>query len=62
VRRGKSGNGSVQVDASYPLRKPFFADTGGYVHFQYFNGYGETILDYNLRRSPQFRVGFSIVR
>lgn len=62
VRRGKSGYGSVQLDASYPLRKPFFADTGGFVHFQYFNGYGETILDYNLRRTPQFRVGFSIVR
>jgi len=62
LRRGKSGYGSVQMDASYPLRKPFFADTGGFVHLQYFNGYGETILDYNQRRTPQFRVGFSIVR
>ncbi|MGB0126265.1 MAG: phospholipase A [Rhodocyclaceae bacterium] len=62
IRRGKSGYGSAQVDVSYPFRKPFFADTGGFLHFQYFNGYGETILDYDVRHSPQFRVGVSIVR
>jgi phospholipase A1/A2 len=62
VRRGTSGYGTVQVDASYPFRKPFFADTGGFLHFQYFNGYGETILDYNTRHKSQFRVGVSIVR
>lgn len=62
VRRGTGGYGSLQLDASYPLRRPFFANAGGYVHLQYFGGYGETLLDYNLRRSAQFRIGFSIVR
>ena len=62
IRRGKAGFGSVQIDASYPLRRPFFADTGGFIYAQYFNGYGETLLDYNVRRTPQFRIGFSIVR
>lgn len=62
VRQGKGRFGSVQVDASYPFRKPFLADTGGFLHFQYFNGYGETILDYNQRHRSQFRVGVSIVR
>jgi len=62
ARRGTGPFGSLQLDASYPLRQPFFANAGGYVHFQYFNGYGETLLDYNQRRRAQFRVGFSIVR
>lgn len=62
IRRGKAGFGSVQVDASYPLRRPFFADTGGFIYAQYFNGYGETLLDYNVRRKTQFRIGFAIVR
>jgi phospholipase A1/A2 len=62
LRRGARGFGSVQLDASYPLRRPIFADTGGYFYFQYFNGYGETLLDYNVRHKPQFRLGFAIVR
>lgn len=62
LRKGNGLGHSMQLDASYPLRQPFFANAGGYVHFQYFNGYGETLLDYNVRRSPQFRIGFSIVR
>lgn len=62
IRRGKAGFGSVQIDASYPLRRPFFADTGGFIYAQYFNGYGETLLDYDVRRTPQFRIGFAIVR
>lgn len=62
LRKGNGSGYSSQLDASYPLRQPFFANAGGYIHFQYFNGYGETLLDYNVRRSPQFRIGFSIVR
>ena len=62
ARRGTAGFGSLQLDASYPLRRPFLADTGGFLHFQFFSGYGETLLDYNLRRTSQFRIGFSIVR
>lgn len=62
LRKGDGSGYSAQLDASYPLRRPFFANAGGYVHFQYFNGYGETLLDYNVRRSPQLRIGFSIVR
>jgi len=62
LRKGNGAGHSMQLDASYPLRQPFFANAGGYVHFQYFTGYGETLLDYNVRRSPQLRIGFSIVR
>jgi len=62
LRRGTSGRGSGQLDLSVPLRDPLFARVGGFLHFQVFSGYGETLLDYNVKRPPQFRVGFSIVR
>jgi outer membrane phospholipase A len=62
LRNGTSGHGSAQFDLSYPLRKPLFARTGGFLYFQLFKGYGESLLDYNLDRGTQVRVGFSIVR
>lgn len=54
--------GSLQLDLSYRLKRVLFSDAGGFLHLQYFNGYGESLLDYNQRRRPQFRVGVSIVR
>lgn len=62
LRTGTSGHGSVQLDLSWPLRRPLFARTGGFLHFQLFKGYGESLLDYNRDRGTQVRVGFSIVR
>jgi outer membrane phospholipase A len=62
LRRGTAGHRSAQFDLSYPLRHPLFARTGGFVHFQLFTGYGETMLDYNVNRGTQARLGFSIVR
>jgi phospholipase A1/A2 len=62
LRRSTANFGSTQFDLSYPLKRSLFADAGGYLHFQYVNGYGESLLDYNVRRKSQFRVGFSIVR
>lgn len=62
LRRAAAGRGSAQFDISVPLRKPIFARTGGFLHFQLFKGYGESLLDYNLERSTQARVGFSMVR
>jgi phospholipase A1 len=62
IRVGTSGRGSVQLDASYPLRKELAGGIGGYWHVQYFNGYGEDILGYNQKRNAQLRIGFSIVR
>lgn len=62
IRRGSAGHASGQFDLSYPLRDPIFARTGGFLHFQLFTGYGESLLDYKQKRSAQLRVGFSIVR
>ena len=53
---------SVQLDASYPLRRQYFANTGGYIYGQIFSGYGETLLDYKVKRPPQIRIGFAVVR
>ena len=62
LRRGTSGVGSVQFDLSYPLRRSVFSGVGTFVHLQYFNGYGETLLDYNRPHRPQIRIGVSVVR
>ncbi|MBU1214944.1 MAG: phospholipase A [Gammaproteobacteria bacterium] len=62
VRTGTAGYGSVQLDLSAPLRKPLFARTGGFIHLQLFSGYGESLIDYNVRSTMQLRVGYSIVR
>jgi outer membrane phospholipase A len=64
LRRGTNRHyRSTQLDLSYPLRRSIFSGVGAFVHLQYFNGYGETLLDYNHHSSrPQFRIGFSLVR
>jgi phospholipase A1 len=61
LRIGTSGKGSLQVDVSKRIRDLKFGPVGGYLQFQFFTGYGEDILDYNVRRPSQFRIGFAIV-
>ncbi len=62
IRTGTAGYGSALLDISAPLRKPLFSRTGGFLYFQLFSGYGESMLDYSLKSPTQFRVGLSIVR
>ncbi|HEX2197634.1 MAG TPA: phospholipase A [Burkholderiales bacterium] len=61
LRRGTSGKGSFLLDLSRRARDMRVGPVSGYFHLQYFNGYGEDILDYNLKRKSQIRVGFAIV-
>jgi phospholipase A1 len=61
ARRGTAGKGSVLVDLSRRTRDVKFGPVSGYLHVQFFSGYGEDILDYNLRRKSQLRFGFAIV-
>ena len=61
VRIGTERHGSIELDVSYRIRDLRFGPVGGYLHFQFFSGYGEDILDYNVRRKSQFRIGFAIV-
>jgi outer membrane phospholipase A len=58
---GPPGKGSLQIDFSKRTRDLRVGPVGGYLHVQYFNGYGEDILDYNVRRKPQLRLGVAIV-
>ena len=58
---GTAGKGSLLLDLSKRTRDLQFGPVSGYLHVQYFNGYGEDILDYNFRRRSQLRVGFAIV-
>lgn len=61
-RRGDSGRDSIQLDLSWPLRTAIAARTGGFLHLQLFQGYGESLLSYNEEQDLQVRIGFSIVR
>jgi phospholipase A1 len=63
LRLGSDGDkGSVQVDLSYPLTRIGFGNIDGYLLAQYFNGYGESLLDYNRKLRSQFRFGVMLLR
>ena len=53
---------SVELDLSIPLSTPKLGNLGGYLHLQYFDGYGESLLDYNRKVHPQVRIGLMITR
>jgi phospholipase A1/A2 len=61
-RLGDDANhGSVQLDLTYPMYRLLSGSFSLYLHVQYFNGYGESLLRYN-RRSDTIRFGFSLYR
>lgn len=53
--------GSITVDATYPLMQPPTGSFSIYLHAQYFTGYGESFLGYR-ERSDVFRAGISLYR
>lgn len=61
VRQGTSGKGSLLLDLSRRTRDLKLGPISGYLHAQFFAGYGEDILDYNVKRKAQLRLGFAIV-
>jgi outer membrane phospholipase A len=58
-RQGQQGRRTTQLEAAWPLQRTFL-HMNGYLHIQYFNGYGETLLGYNQRTGPQVRFGLSL--
>ena len=61
VRVGTAGKGSFLIDASRRTRDMKVGPLSGYLHLQFFNGYGEDIVDYNVRHKAQVRIGLAIV-
>jgi outer membrane phospholipase A len=62
LRKGRHGNaGSADNQLSYPLSR-LIPGTAGYLFANYFYGYGESLLNYNEKITPQLRVGFALSR
>jgi len=61
ARTGTAGKGSLTLDWFERTRVLGFGAISGYLHVQFFAGYGENILDYDRRFKSQLRVGFAIV-
>jgi len=59
-QQGHHGRHAVQLEAAWPLQRTFL-HMNGYLHVQFYQGYGETLLGYNLKADPQVRVGLSLV-
>jgi outer membrane phospholipase A len=59
-RQGASSHRTTQLDLAWPLKRTFL-NMNGYLHLQYFNGYGDTLLGYNQRQSSQIGIGLSLV-
>ena len=63
LRKGTGAEAySVELDLSIPLKTAKLGNLGGYLHLQYFDGYGESLLDYNRKLPSQFRIGLMITR
>jgi outer membrane phospholipase A len=61
-RLGRSGNkGSLQADLTLPVKFDRWFDFATYFLVQYWDGYGESLKDYN-KRTQTVRAGFSLVR
>lgn len=59
-RQGSAGRSATQVDVAWPLRRTFL-NLNGYLYLQVFQGYGQTLLGYNEKSSPQVRLGIALV-
>ncbi|OZI30674.1 phospholipase [Bordetella genomosp. 10] len=60
-RQGASSRRTTQLDLAWPLQRTWL-NMNGYLHLQYFNGYGETLLGYDQRHRSQIGIGFSLVQ
>ncbi|THA38088.1 phospholipase, partial [Streptomyces sp. A1136] len=62
LRKGtRSSSGSADSTLSYPLAK-LVPGMAGYLMASYFYGYGESLLTYNQKSTPQFRIGYALWR
>ena len=61
LRHGTAGKSSVLIDLSRRTRDLKLGPISTYFYAQFFAGYGESILDYNVERQSQLRLGVAIV-
>jgi len=61
-RQGTGGYSSGQFDFSYPISDKLFGRTGTFIHLQFMEGYGETLVDYNRYSDTQLLLGLSLAR
>jgi len=59
-RQGTEGRNATQLEAAWPLKRTFL-HMNGHLYVQYFRGYGETLLGYDRKSDPQFRIGIALV-
>ena len=57
----QTGRAAINIEASYPLNRVMLPSLNLYLFGQAFIGYGENLLDYNIR-TTRFRIGIAIVR
>jgi outer membrane phospholipase A len=60
-RVGTAHKGSIQLDLARRARDLKMGSVSGYFYAQYFNGYGESLRDYDQRHTAQLRFGVAIV-
>jgi len=60
-RLGTAGKGSLQLDVARRTRDLKIGVVSGYLYLQYFNGYGESLRDYDQRHTAQLRFGLAII-
>jgi phospholipase A1 len=56
--RTDNNKGAIQLDSSFPI--PFINSTRINLYLQYFNGYGESLIDYN-SSTNRLSIGFMII-
>lgn len=62
LRKGTAGGkGSVQMDLTYPLARISDDNLGLYLQAQFFDGYAESLIDYD-RAHTSFRLGMAVSR
>ncbi|HBT34124.1 MAG TPA: phospholipase [Pusillimonas sp.] len=59
-QQGKQGRATTQLELAWPLKRTFL-NMNGYLHVQYFRGYGQTLLNYQQKSEPQIRFGLALV-
>jgi phospholipase A1 len=60
-RVGTARKASLQIDLARRARDLKIGPLSGYLYVQYFNGYGESLRDYNQRHTAQLRFGLAII-